>query len=51
MRTGTSPTPHCWITTPSRAGTPPAAAQAKALPSVGCPAKGSSTVGVKMRTR
>ena len=32
-------------------GTPPASSQARAEPRVGCPAKGSSSTGVKMRTR
>jgi hypothetical protein len=50
-RMRTSPTPHSCTTTPSCAGTPPAASQAAQLPSVGWPAKGSSPPGVKMRTR
>ena len=50
-RTSTSPAAHCWTTTPSDAGTPPASSQACALPSVGWPAKGSSPPVVQMRTR
>lgn len=50
-RMRTRPTPHCCTTVPASRGTPPAASQAWALPSVGCPANGSSVVGVKMRTR
>ena len=50
-RMRTSPTPHSCTTRPARRGCPPASSQAWQLPSVGCPAKGSSPPGVKMRTR
>ena len=50
-RTGTSPAPHSWIATPGSRLAPPAASHAWQVPSVGCPAKGSSAAGVKIRTR
>ena len=50
-RTGTSPDAHSWTITSSRRATPPRSSQAWQVPSVGCPANGSSDVGVKIRTR
>ena len=50
-RTRTRPAWHsCTITPPSR-GVPPAPSHAWQVPRVGCPAKGSSVAGVKIRTR
>ena len=49
-RTRTSPAPHS-CTTILRRAVAPASSQAWQVPSVGCPANGSSTAGVKMRTR
>lgn len=50
-RTGTRPAAHSWTMTPGVAGRPPASSQAWQVPSVGCPANGSSRPGVKIRTR
>ena len=47
----TRPTPHSWTTVPGFCGCPPASSHAWHVPMVGCPAKGSSLPGVKMRTR
>ncbi len=47
----TSPAPHSCTTVPAWRGAPPAASQAWQVPSVGCPANGSSATGVKIRTR
>ena len=51
VRTGTRPIPHSCTITPGRFGCPPCASHAWHVPSVGCPAKGASSVGVKIRTR
>ena len=48
-RTVTSPAPHSWTTISRRRRGRPS--QAWQVPSVGCPANGSSATGVKMRTR
>ena len=50
-RTVTSPAWHSCTIAPGLAGRPPASSQAWQVPRVGCPANGSSTVGVKIRTR
>ena len=50
-RTVTSPASHSCTMAPGSAGRPPASSQAWQVPSVGCPANGSSAVGVKIRTR
>ena len=50
-RSRTSPAAHSCTSTPESRGTPPDASHACALPSVGCPAKGSSRRGVKIRSR
>lgn len=50
-RTSTSPATHCWTINPGSRGVPPLSSQAWQEPSVGCPAKGISPPGVKMRTR
>ena len=50
-RIGTSPAPHSCTIRSSARGVPPASSQAWQVPSVGCPANGSSTSGVKIRTR
>ena len=41
----------CTITSSRFGAPPPSVSQAWHVPSVGCPAKGSSSTGVKMRTR
>lgn len=50
MRTATGPTVSsrtmCWTSS----GTAPVSASSTAVPTVGCPANGSSTAGVKMRS-
>ena len=49
-RISTRPAPHSWTNTSGRAGFPPASSHAWQVPSVGWPAKGSSRLGVKIRT-
>ena len=50
-RSGTSPAPHSCTITSFDFGVFPASSHAWHVPSVGWPANGSSSVGVKMRTR
>ena len=50
-RTVISPAWHSCTIAPGLAGRPPASSQAWQVPRVGCPANGSSLVGVKIRTR
>jgi hypothetical protein len=50
-RTGISPAAHSCTTTPAPDPMWPSASQAWQVPRVGCPAKGSSRAGVKIRTR
>ncbi len=50
-RIRTRAAPHCCTSMPSVRGRPPAASQARAEPSVGCPAKGNSYSVVKIRSR
>ena len=50
-RTVISPAWHSCTIAPGLAGRPPASSQAWQVPRVGCPANGSSPVGVKIRTR
>ena len=47
----TRPAPHSWTMASAEPGLLLAASQAWQVPSVGCPANGSSWPGVKMRTR
>jgi hypothetical protein len=49
--TGTRPARQSCTTRSSVAGVPPFSSQACAEPRVGCPAKGSSPPGVKIRSR
>ena len=50
-RTVMRPASHSCTMAPGSAGRPPVSSQAWQVPSVGCPANGSSRVGVKIRTR
>ena len=49
-RISTRPAPHSCTNTSGRAGLPPASSHAWQVPRVGWPAKGSSRLGVKIRT-
>ncbi len=49
-RTVIRPASHSCPMAPGSAGRPPASSQAWQVPSVGCPANGSSRAGVKIRT-
>jgi hypothetical protein len=46
---GNSPAPHSWISRPTPAS--PRRTAVTAAPTLGCPANGSSTSGVKIRAR
>ena len=50
-RIRTSPAAHSCTTAAASFGAPPISSHAWHVPSVGCPANGSSTDGVKIRTR
>ena len=49
-RISIKPAPHSCTNTSGQAGFPPASSHAWQVPRVGCPANGSSRLGVKIRT-